>query len=113
MNNNFGFSKNIFGGGTETKIAGNTQLRNNTDGGRMSVEEVRNAQIAANSQIHPGIENDMNFRVDMKNNDKVSNPNMTPNQNSNMQASSAHQRMQNLRQMNNMNGGGFGGFRNN
>ena len=39
--NNFNFSKNPFIGTKETKIAGNHVFKN-SDGGRMSLEEVRN-----------------------------------------------------------------------
>ena len=42
MNNNLNFSKNVFGGQGNTKIAGSRPMSmNNNDGGRMTVDEVR------------------------------------------------------------------------
>ena len=41
MNNNLSFSKNVFGGKGDTKIAGSRPMSmNNHDGGRMTIDEV-------------------------------------------------------------------------
>lgn len=51
--NNLSFSKNAFGGNTETKIAGNPINSYSQDGGRRSVDEVRQEQLNADRGIHP------------------------------------------------------------
>lgn len=51
--NNLNFSKNVFGGGMETKIAGNPINSYSQDGGRRSVEEVRQDQLNADRGINP------------------------------------------------------------
>lgn len=54
MNNNLNFSKNVFGGQGETRIVGgNPMAMNNTDGGRMSVDEVRERQFNAETGTNP------------------------------------------------------------
>lgn len=51
--NNLSFSKNVFGGETSTKIAGNPVNSYSQDGGRRSVDEVRQEQLNADRGIHP------------------------------------------------------------
>ena len=51
--NNLSFSKNVFGGETNTKIAGNPVNSYSQDGGRRSVDEVRQEQLNADRGIHP------------------------------------------------------------
>lgn len=53
MNNNLNFSKNVFGGTSGAKIAGNNITSYSQDGGRRSVEEVRQEQISAEHSINP------------------------------------------------------------
>lgn len=53
MNNNLNFSKNIFGGTSNTKMAGPAITSYSQDGGRRSVEEVRNDQLNADLGINP------------------------------------------------------------
>ncbi len=55
MNNNLNFSKNVFGGTTGTKIAGNNITSYSQDGGRRSVQEVREDQINAEHGINPNV----------------------------------------------------------
>ncbi len=55
MNNNLNFSKNVFGGTSSTKIAGNNITSYSQDGGRRSVEEVRQEQINAEHSINPNV----------------------------------------------------------
>lgn len=51
--NNLNFSKNVFGGGQETKIAGRPINSYSQDGGRRSVEDVRQEQLNADRGINP------------------------------------------------------------
>jgi len=51
--NNLSFSKNAFGGETSTKIAGPAINSYSQDGGRRSVDEVRQEQLNADRGIHP------------------------------------------------------------
>lgn len=51
--NNLSFSKNAFGGETNTKIAGQAVNSYSQDGGRRSVDEVRQEQLNADRGIHP------------------------------------------------------------
>ena len=53
MNNNMGFSKNVFGGGLSSNNAANNLTSYNQDGGRRSLNEVREAQLNAERKIHP------------------------------------------------------------
>jgi hypothetical protein len=53
--NNLSFSKNVFGGETSTKIAGNPVNSYSQDGGRRSVDEVRQEQLNADRGIHPDV----------------------------------------------------------
>lgn len=69
MNNNLNFSKNMFGGQTETKIAGDAILPGNNDGGRRSLEDVREMQMNANNGIRPDMNNHMNNQLPPRPND--------------------------------------------
>lgn len=113
MNNNFNFSKNAFNVGNDTKIAGNRPINMNNDGGRMSVEEVRNRQIDTNLRL-----NNNNLSNNKSNNEQNKNPN-TYNQSQNYsfgnnrlndnhidsQNEAARSRIQAMRNINN--NGGF------
>jgi len=61
--NNLSFSKNSFGGSTETRIAGNPVNSYSQDGGRRSVDEVRQEQLNADRGIHPDAGNE--FQVEL------------------------------------------------
>jgi hypothetical protein len=54
MNNNLNFSKNVFGGNANTKISGGPIINSySQDGGRRSLEEVRQDQLNADRGINP------------------------------------------------------------
>ena len=108
MNNNLNFSKNVFGGQGNTKIAGSRPMSmNNNDGGRMTVDEVRERQFNATY----GIDSDTPaFQVEKKDGYVVPNNgsfNGLPSQNSsNSQMDMTRRRIDAFKNMNNK-GSGF------
>lgn len=71
MNNNLNFSKNVFGGNGNTQIAGSNITSYSQDGGRRSVEEVRESQLNADRGINPDAGRE--FQVEL-NNEPYQNP---------------------------------------
>ena len=108
MNNNLNFSKNVFGGEGNTKIAGYRPMSmNNNDGGRMTVDEVRERQFNATYGIDP---DKPAFQVEKKDGYVVPNNgsfNGQPSQNSaNSQMDMTRRRIDAFKNMNNK-GSGF------
>ncbi len=89
--NNLSFSKNVFGGNTETKIAGNPVNSYNQDGGRRSVDEVRQEQLNADRGIHPDAGKEFQVELNQQayqnpiNNASMTGAFVTPNSPSGMQ----------------------------
>lgn len=106
MNNNLSFSKNVFGGKGDTKIAGSRPMSmNNHDGGRMTIDEVRERQFNATYGVDP---DRPAFQVEKKESYTVPNNgsfNGQPAQNSQMDMT--RRQIDAFRNMNNSRGRGF------
>lgn len=89
--NNLSFSKNVFGGETSTKIAGNPVNSYSQDGGRRSVDEVRQEQLNADRGIHPDAGKEFQVELNQQayqnpiNNASMTGAFITPNSPSGMQ----------------------------
>lgn len=89
--NNLSFSKNVFGGETSTKIAGNPVNSYSQDGGRRSVDEVRQEQLNADRGIHPDAGKEFQVELNQQayqnpiNNASMTGAFVTPNSPSGMQ----------------------------
>lgn len=89
--NNLSFSKNVFGGETSTKIAGNLVNSYSQDGGRRSVDEVRQEQLNADRGIHPDAGKEFQVELNQQayqnpiNNASMTGAFVTPNSPSGMQ----------------------------